>query len=112
MSGYVSKGVVNSQEYFLAGVCGGIGDNGVVTSDINGVRSIVYQFLGGEDGWYPFFPPEQRSDGELFGITQRGGHNDAGTFYKIKNGVHIVPIRSRPWITLPRWSTAKTATST
>ncbi|WP_165824112.1 T9SS type A sorting domain-containing protein [Pseudochryseolinea flava] len=46
---------------------------------------IVYQFLGLADGKQPTGRIEAGADNFLFGQTQRGGKNNAGIFFKVKD---------------------------
>ena len=72
---------------------GGAWDSGTVfkvTRD--GVLTTLYSFCANPncfDGAYPFASPFAASDGNLYGTTQDGGFQNAGTIFKI--GLHGAP---------------------
>ncbi len=75
----------------LYGATGGGGTNYAGTIfqiTTNGVFTSVYSFTGGNDGGYPTASLLQASDGSLYGTTENGGTNGAGTIFQITtNGV-------------------------
>ncbi len=66
---------------------------GAIFKITNGVPSLVYQFPGGAYGSYPYSPPIQAPDGNLYGVTYDPGYT--GHVYQIlmSNGVG-----SRGWV--------------
>ncbi|MEO7127456.1 MAG: choice-of-anchor tandem repeat GloVer-containing protein, partial [Rhodoferax sp.] len=55
----------------------------VVRITTAGVETLIYSFGAGSDGQYPYGSLIQGSDGSLYGMTQQGGANGAGTVFKI-----------------------------
>jgi uncharacterized repeat protein (TIGR03803 family) len=74
---------------------------GAIVKVSNGQMSTVYQFTGGANGGYPYAPPIQAPDGNLYGVTNDAGNT--GYVYQIllSNGVgtlgwiHPLPSGSR-----------------
>jgi uncharacterized repeat protein (TIGR03803 family) len=60
---------------------GGPGHNGVVFKLSGGTVSEIYDFANGADGAYPWAPPIQAPDGNIYGVTFNG--TTSGTAYKI-----------------------------
>lgn len=52
--------------------------------------SLVYSFVGPQDGSHPISPLIQASDGNLYGLTSSGGANDTGTIYQLNLSTHAV----------------------
>jgi uncharacterized repeat protein (TIGR03803 family) len=51
--------------------------------------STIYNFcseVACEDGYYPYSPPIQGSDGNLYGVTSEGGVNGLGTVFAVTTG--------------------------
>jgi len=53
--------------------------------DTSPTLSVIYSFLGGNDGVLPVASLIQASDGNLYGTTYEGGSDNAGTVFKISN---------------------------
>jgi uncharacterized repeat protein (TIGR03803 family) len=72
-------------------VTGGSADEGVlykITS--GGTFTVLHQFLGGSDGNFPYAPPIEASDGNLYGTTS-GANVIAPTIYKLtRSGAYSV----------------------
>jgi len=50
-----------------------------------GSYSILYNFVGGNDGLYPWNPPVLDKKGNLYGTTENGGSGGYGTVYKFNS---------------------------
>jgi uncharacterized repeat protein (TIGR03803 family) len=63
---------------------GGIANQGTVYKITPaGAVTVLYSFSGGDDGKYPSCTLAQGSDGNFYGATFMGGHNNLGTIFKI-----------------------------
>jgi len=63
---------------------GGSSDEGVVFSlNTSGQETVLHNFAGGSDGYYPFTPLLRDRHGNLYGVTSLGGSNSDGTVFKI-----------------------------
>lgn len=49
----------------------------------SGTITTLYNFTGGTDGYYPYAPPIQATDGNWYGTTTGGGSIGGGTVYKL-----------------------------
>jgi len=49
---------------------------------VAGAYSVLYNFMGGNDGLYPWNPPVLDKKGNLYGTTQNGGSGGYGTVYE------------------------------
>ena len=68
--------------YYGATVYGGSANLGVLYKIApSGAFTVLHQFLGGSDGSYPYFPPIEASDGNLYGVAG-GGNFEAPTVYQ------------------------------
>ena len=48
----------------------------------NGTYTVLHNFLGGADGGYPYGPPIEASDGNLYGTTSGDVNGDSTTIYE------------------------------
>src|SRR5262249_49768060 len=62
-------------------VRGGTSDRGTVFMYRDGVTTILHSFTDGTDGAYPWAPPIQAPDGNIYGVTFNG--TNPGRVYKI-----------------------------
>ena len=63
---------------------GGSSDEGVVFSlNTSGQETVIHNFAGGSDGYYPFTPMLRDRTGNLYGVTSLGGNNSDGIVFKI-----------------------------
>jgi uncharacterized repeat protein (TIGR03803 family) len=63
---------------------GGTADDGVVFRYTpGGTESVLYSFQGGDDGGAPDGSLIQASDGDLYGMTTRGGANRTGVVFRV-----------------------------
>jgi uncharacterized repeat protein (TIGR03803 family) len=60
---------------------GGANSRGTVFRLANGNVKVLYNFADGADGAYPWAPPVQTPDGNLYGVTYNG--STPGTVYRI-----------------------------
>ena len=67
--------------FYGTATVGGPGHNGVVFKLSGGAVTELYQFTNGADGAYPWAPPIQAPDGNIYGVTFNG--TTPGTAYKI-----------------------------
>ena len=67
--------------FYGAAETGGPGRTGTVFKVSGGTVTTLYTFGNGTDGGYPWAPPIQAPDGNIYGVTFNG--NTAGTAYKI-----------------------------
>jgi uncharacterized repeat protein (TIGR03803 family) len=68
-------------------VSGGAADNGTVfRMTPEGTVTILHAFARGSDGAFPYAGLIQATDGNLYGTTQGGGANGAGTIFRITLG--------------------------
>jgi uncharacterized repeat protein (TIGR03803 family) len=84
--GNVSSGLVQASDGYLYGTTyngGTNGDGTVFQISTNGALISLYSFLGGADGANPMAGLVQGSDGNLYGTTQYGSTNFAGTVFQI-----------------------------
>jgi uncharacterized repeat protein (TIGR03803 family) len=77
---------------------GGTSDDGTVFKVTpSGTVTVLYSFTGSGDGYTPYAPPVQGTDGNFYGTTSRGGNdtacgNGCGTVYKITPSGHLTTI--------------------
>lgn len=67
--------------FYGTATTGGPGRNGVVFKLSGGAVTELYDFTNGADGAYPWAPPIQAPDGNIYGVTFNG--TTPGTAYKI-----------------------------
>jgi uncharacterized repeat protein (TIGR03803 family) len=68
--------------FYGATIGGGSGQVGVLYRiNASGTFAVIHEFQGGADGSYPYGPPVEASDGNLYGVTS-GGNVDAPALYK------------------------------
>ena len=60
---------------------GGTNKVGTVVRSAGGIPTGIYSFLNGKDGAYPWAPPVQTPDGNLWGVTYNGALQ--GTVYRL-----------------------------
>ncbi len=59
----------------------------------SGSLTVLHNFIGGIDGAWPYAPPIQGNDGNLYGTTTLGGtHGNNGTVYKISPSGTFTPL--------------------
>jgi len=63
--------------------CGGYGCGTVFKITPKGTETILYSFLGGHDGNYPYAGLTMDGSGSLYGTTTAGGADDQGTVFKL-----------------------------
>jgi uncharacterized repeat protein (TIGR03803 family) len=104
-------GVTMDKKGNLYGVTqtGGTSSNGYGTLyEINasGAYQVLYNFQGGNDGFYPLAPPVLDKKGNLYGTTENGGSGGYGTIWEFnpKTGQKTIlynfsgnPDGSSPW---------------
>ena len=73
---------------------GGSAGKGTVFKLSNGTMTVLYQFTDGTDGAYPWAPPVQTPDGNLYGVTYNGSH--PGTAYRITPSGKFTVIATLP----------------
>ncbi|HEX4920248.1 MAG TPA: choice-of-anchor tandem repeat GloVer-containing protein, partial [Candidatus Bathyarchaeia archaeon] len=77
---------------------GGTSDDGTIfKATPSGIVTVLYSFTGSGDGYTPYAPPVQGTDGNFYGTTSRGGNdtacgNGCGTVYKITPSGHLTTI--------------------
>jgi uncharacterized repeat protein (TIGR03803 family) len=72
--------------YGTTGYGGAFGSGTVFKVTPPGVETILYSFIGGNDGANPFVGLIQGADGNFYGTTYGGGTASAGTVFKITPG--------------------------
>ena len=65
---------------------GTLGSGTVFKIDASGNESVLYNFAGGSDGVFPSSSLVLDSVGNLYGTTDAGGANKAGTVFKVSGG--------------------------
>jgi len=62
---------------------GGTSNQGTIFKiTAGGSLTVLHNFAGGSDGAYPYAPPVEGTDGNLYGVTTGGGNFGFGTLYK------------------------------
>jgi len=72
----------NSLIFALAALIAMLMLTGAANAADHGYRTI-YRFKGGNDGWEPSGIPAVGKNGNLFGVTARGGTNSNGTIFRL-----------------------------
>jgi len=72
-----------SYDYGFSYAYGGAGNGTVFKIDPSGNETVLYSFIGGADGAYPFAGLVQDAAGNLYGMTTGGGSADLGTVFKV-----------------------------
>jgi uncharacterized repeat protein (TIGR03803 family) len=78
--------------YYGTSVYGGSASVGVLYKiTTGGVYTVLHQFAGGSDGSYPYGPPIEAIDGNLYGTTSGVPGSDGSTVYKFtRSGAYSV----------------------
>ena len=86
--------------FYGTSLYGGSNDLGVVFRlSLSGVYQVIYSFTGGAEGANPAAPLTIGPDGQLYGTSQYGGTNNAGSIFKLTTNGNLTALHPLVWST-------------